>query len=69
MFTWIKNNKLATAGIAIVLIYVIASLVKKEWNPMNWFAAVPGAGTRACPPGTRAGTQNGKFGCFSTTTN
>lgn len=39
MFTWIKNNKLLTTLIAIALIYVIVSLIRKEWNPLKWFSA------------------------------
>lgn len=36
---WIKNNPIKSILIALVAIYVIVSLIKKQWMPWKWFAA------------------------------
>ena len=56
MFNWIKNNPWKSAGIAIVLIYAIMAIVKKEANPMNWFAAAGANLRKKC-------TNDGRGNC------
>lgn len=62
---WIKNNPWKSAGIAIVLIYVIIATVKRDPNPMNWFSAVPG--TQRGRGTTNVGVSEAGLSCCNDT--
>lgn len=39
MLAHLKKHALLYILAALALIYVVVSLVKKQWNPMNWFTS------------------------------
>lgn len=42
---WIKDNPWKSLFIALAVIYVVVSLFRKTWNPVNWFGSAASSTT------------------------